>query len=245
MIYLDLTRHQTGVKWPSTTTAIDYLYNFHLFTNRFLTLQESQKDSILSDTQTPLLFKIAGIMPWKYRHIHCPWQCLVMGQKWDIQWLKWTIIGLLRLQQRPLCNHYNPLMQTNQTWVVICQSRPTLPLFKCLMTGIAQLCWIYQNNFLKRIHRSVKSLSLLVEKNHVSIPNIDYSMMWMLRALWLLLPMIYWSLCIDVNATHTVNGRYPWSFRVQIHGWCYGKLVFFVLFNMALGFENGCEIISD
>ena len=55
-------------------------------------------------------------------------------------------------------------MQTNQTWVVICQSRPTEPLFQCLMTGIPQPYWIYQNNFLKRIPRSVKSLSRCWEK---------------------------------------------------------------------------------
>ena len=42
-----------------------------------------------------------------------------------------------------------------------------------------------------------------------------------------------------------VIGRCPWSIRVQIHGWRHGKLVFFVLFNMARGFENVCEIISD
>ena len=52
-------------------------------------------------------------------------------------------------------------------------------------------------------------------------------------------------LCNDVNATRAVIGRYPWSIRVQIHGWRHGKLVFFVLFNMARGFENVCEIISD
>ena len=32
---------------------------------------------------------------------------------------------------------------------------------------------------------------------------------------------------------------------IQIHGRRYEKLVFFVLFNMARGFENVCEIISD
>ena len=37
-------------------------------------------------------------------------------------------------------------------------------------------------------------------------------------------------------------GRCPWSIRVQIHGWRHAKLVFFVLFNMARGFENVCEI---
>ena len=49
----------------------------------------------------------------------------------------------------------------------------------------------------------------------------------------------------DVNATRAVIGRCPWSIKVQIHGWRHGKLVFFVLFNMARGFENVCEIISD
>ena len=49
----------------------------------------------------------------------------------------------------------------------------------------------------------------------------------------------------DVNATRTVIGRCPWSIRVQIHGWRHGKLVFFVLFNMARGFENAYEIISN
>ena len=48
-----------------------------------------------------------------------------------------------------------------------------------------------------------------------------------------------------MNVTRAVIGRYPWSIRVQIHGWRHGKLVFFVLFNMARGFENVCEIISD
>ena len=43
----------------------------------------------------------------------------------------------------------------------------------------------------------------------------------------------------------SLYGRCPWSIRVQIHGWRHGKLVFFVLFNMARGFENVCEIISD
>ena len=37
----------------------------------------------------------------------------------------------------------------------------------------------------------------------------------------------------------------PWSITVQIHGWRRGKLVFLVLFNLARGFENVCEIISD
>ena len=48
-----------------------------------------------------------------------------------------------------------------------------------------------------------------------------------------------------VNATRAVIGRCPWSIRVQINEWRKGKLVFFVLFNMARGFENVCEIISD
>ena len=45
--------------------------------------------------------------------------------------------------------------------------------------------------------------------------------------------------------TRAVIGCCPWSIRVQIHGWRHRKLVFFVLFNMARGFENVCEIISD
>ena len=49
----------------------------------------------------------------------------------------------------------------------------------------------------------------------------------------------------DVNATGAVIGRCPWSIRVQIHESCHGKLVFFVLFNMARSFENVCEILSD
>ena len=48
----------------------------------------------------------------------------------------------------------------------------------------------------------------------------------------------------DMNAMPIVIGVYPWSIRVHIHGWRLGKLVFFVLFNMALGFENVCEILS-
>ena len=43
----------------------------------------------------------------------------------------------------------------------------------------------------------------------------------------------------------SLYGRCPWSIRVQINGCRQGKLVFFVLFNMARGFENVCEIISD
>ena len=43
--------------------------------------------------------------------------------------------------------------------------------------------------------------------------------------------------------------RCDWSlpviYQIQIHGWRHGKLAFFVLFNMARGFENVCEIISD
>ena len=46
-------------------------------------------------------------------------------------------------------------------------------------------------------------------------------------------------------ATSAMIGRCPWSIRVQIHGWRYGKLLYFVLFNMARGFENAYEIISD
>ena len=48
-----------------------------------------------------------------------------------------------------------------------------------------------------------------------------------------------------VSVTRAVIGRCPWSIRVQINGCRQGKLVFFVLFNMARGFENVCEIISD
>ena len=48
-----------------------------------------------------------------------------------------------------------------------------------------------------------------------------------------------------VNATRAVIGRCPWSIRVQINGCRQGKLVFFVLLNMARGFENVCEIISN
>ena len=57
--------------------------------------------------------------------------------------------------------------------------------------------------------------------------------------------MYYMCLNNDVNATRAVIGHCPWSIRVQIHGWRHRKLVFFVLFKMARGFENVCEIISD
>ena len=46
-------------------------------------------------------------------------------------------------------------------------------------------------------------------------------------------------------ATSAMIGRCPWSIRVQIHGWRCGKLLYFVLFNMARGFENAYEIILD
>ena len=42
----------------------------------------------------------------------------------------------------------------------------------------------------------------------------------------------------DVNTKRAVIGRRPWSIGVQIHGWRHGRLVFFVLFNMARDFEN-------
>ena len=42
----------------------------------------------------------------------------------------------------------------------------------------------------------------------------------------------------DVNATRAVIGRYAVDDVTE-------NLVFFVLFNMARGFENVCEIISD
>ena len=57
--------------------------------------------------------------------------------------------------------------------------------------------------------------------------------------------MVYESSYNDVNVTRVVIGRCLWSIRVQIHGWRHAKLVFFVLFNMARGFENFYEIISD
>ena len=47
-----------------------------------------------------------------------------------------------------------------------------------------------------------------------------------------------------MNSTCAVIGCCPSSIRVQIHGWHQKKLVFFVLLNMARGFENICEIIS-
>ena len=54
-------------------------------------------------------------------------------------------------------------------------------------------------------------------------------------------PTATWNLCVlynDVNAMCVVIGHCPWYIRVQIHGWRHAKLVFFVLFNMARGFEN-------
>jgi len=42
-----------------------------------------------------------------------------------------------------------------------------------------------------------------------------------------------------------VIGRCPRFIRVQTHGCGDWKLVLFVLSNMARGFENVCEIISD
>ena len=56
---------------------------------------------------------------------------------------------------------------------------------------------------------------------------------------------MYSTLYNDVNATRAVIGRCLWSIKAQIYVWSHGKLVFFVLFNMARGFENVCEIISD
>ena len=52
-----------------------------------------------------------------------------------------------------------------------------------------------------------------------------------------------WRLYNDVNTTRAVIGCFPWSIRIQIHGWRHEKLIFFALFNMARGFENVCEII--
>ena len=53
--------------------------------------------------------------------------------------------------------------------------------------------------------------------------------------------VVYLSLYNGLNVTRAVIG----TIRVQIHGWRHGKLVFFVLFNVASGFENVGEIISD
>ena len=57
--------------------------------------------------------------------------------------------------------------------------------------------------------------------------------------------------CVDyslynaLHATLAVIGRCPWSTGVQTHGWRHGEILFFVLSNMARGFENVCEIISN
>ena len=48
-----------------------------------------------------------------------------------------------------------------------------------------------------------------------------------------------------MNASHAVIGRCPWSIRVWIHEWRDEKIVLFVLFKLARGFENVCEIASD
>ena len=56
---------------------------------------------------------------------------------------------------------------------------------------------------------------------------------------------LHWGLYNYVNATRVVIGCCLWSIRVQIHRWSYRKLVFFVLINLACGFENVFEIISD
>ena len=47
-----------------------------------------------------------------------------------------------------------------------------------------------------------------------------------------------------VYITSAVTGRCPRCIRVQTHGCRDGKLVLFVLSNMARGFESVCEIIS-
>jgi len=52
----------------------------------------------------------------------------------------------------------------------------------------------------------------------------NYTMNWMVRALWLV--------------------GCPWSIRGQTHGWRHEKVVFLVLPNMALSFENVCAIIQ-
>ena len=48
-----------------------------------------------------------------------------------------------------------------------------------------------------------------------------------------------------MNASHAVIGRCPWFIRVQIHEWRDEKIALFVLFKLASGFENVCEIASD
>ena len=57
-----------------------------------------------------------------------------------------------------------------------------------------------------------------------SLSSLFYKMQWILCALWL------------VVAYDLLEYR---------HGWRHGKIVFFVLSNMARGFENVCEIISN
>ena len=49
----------------------------------------------------------------------------------------------------------------------------------------------------------------------------------------------------EPNTTRSVIGHYLWSIRVQTQSWCYRKIVFFVLSNMANSFENVCKIIPD
>ena len=72
------------------------------------------------------------------------------------------------------------------------------------------------------------------------------------RCLWLHILVLFkvlrtenWYFQVHRYPALSLYGRCPWSIRVQINGCRQGKLVFFVLFNMARGFENVCEIISD
>ena len=46
-----------------------------------------------------------------------------------------------------------------------------------------------------------------------------------------------------VNITRAVIGCCPWSIIVQTHKWRYGKLLFFVLSDMARALGSVCEII--
>ena len=57
-----------------------------------------------------------------------------------------------------------------------------------------------------------------------------------------------WSIthiCNERNTTRSQIGRCLWSIRVQTHCWRHRKIVFFVLSNMAHGFEDVFEIIPD
>ena len=93
---------------------------------------------------------------------------------------------------------------------------------------------------------SVSLRSVTSNKDDDGSENVARNKFAFFQTLPLLIKKIYMYIYIylynDVNATRAVIGRCPWSIRVQLHGWRHGKLV---LFNMARGFENVCEIISD